>query len=703
MILMATRLKPIPLALLALSFPLALQAAEPAVELAPLTVTGTREGRAVAETPATVDVLKGSTIAKDKPQHPSQIMNQAPGVWVNVTGGEGHITAIRQPLTTSPVYLYLEDGIPTRSTGFFNHNALYEINVPQSDGIEINKGPGTALYGSDAIGGIVNVLTRAPSLKPSAEASVEIGEHGWARGLFSLSGTQGNDGVRGDLNLTHTKGWRDNTGYDRQSASLRWDHAMGGNALVKTVFTASNIDQDTAGSSTISRDDYHNNPTINYTPISYRKVQALRLSSAYEQEDGARLISVTPYLRYNSMDLLANWSLSYDPTVYNTQNRSFGVLAKVRQDFAPMRARVIGGVDIDYSPGSRDEKVITVGTEGSGYTKRYTSYVEGPQAFDYDATFQAVSPYLHGELSPSDALRLTAGLRYDHMQYRYDNQLSDGAVKVDNRFFYRAADTNIKFNHWSPKLGATYDLGGQQNVFAAYNHAFRAPSEGQLFRPGSSFNPAGLIRNATELKPVKVDSYELGYRGAAGSKLAYSASAYYMQKKDDIVSQKNPVTNETQTLNAGETLHQGIELGVNAALAPGWDLGISFGYAEHTYEDWKTTSTDFSGKEMPTAPRQIGNTRLSYAPAGDKGWRATAEWVHLGSYWLDDANTQKYNGHDLLNLRGNVPLARQWSAFASLYNVTDRRYAESASLNSGNDVYAAGLPRTFYLGIEYKN
>jgi iron complex outermembrane receptor protein len=129
---MTARLKPIPLALLALSIPLAVQAAETAVELETLVVTGTREGRTVAETPATVDVLKGSTIARDKPLHPSQIMNQAPGVWVNVTGGEGHITAIRQPLTTSPVYLYLEDGVPTRSTGFFNHNALYEINVPQS-------------------------------------------------------------------------------------------------------------------------------------------------------------------------------------------------------------------------------------------------------------------------------------------------------------------------------------------------------------------------------------------------------------------------------------------------------------------------------------------------------------------------------------------------------------------------------------------
>lgn len=701
---MANRLKPIPLALLALSLPLPLYAAEAAVDLAPVTVTGTREGRAVAETPATVNVIKANTIATEKPQHPSQIMNQAPGVWVNVTGGEGHVTAIRQPLTTNPVYLYLEDGVPTRATGFFNHNALYEINLPQSGGVEINKGPGTALYGSDAIGGVINALTRAPSLKPSAEASIEAGQFGWVRGLFSLSGTQGNDGVRGDLNLTHTKGWRDNTGYDRQSATTRWDHAIGANALVKTVFTASNIDQDTAGSSTISRDDYQHSPTTNYTPISYRKVQALRLSSAYEQEDGARLVSVTPYLRYDSMDLLANWSLGYDPSVYNTNNRSFGVLAKVRQDFAPLRSRLIGGVDVDYSPGGRDEDVITVGKEGSGYTTRYTSYTVGDKIYDYDVTFRAISPYLHGELSPSDALRLTAGLRYDQMHYSYDNGLSDGVALSGGRAYFRPADTDLTYTHWSPKLGATYDLGGQQNVFAAYNHAFRAPSEGQLFRPTAAGSAAGLARNTTDLKPVKVNSYELGYRGQQGRDLSYSLSAYRMEKRDDILSYKDPVTNATQSVNAGRTLHRGAEAGVNARLMPALELGVSYGYAIHTYEEWQlNATTNYNGKEMETAPRQIGNTRLTYAPAGDKGWRATAEWVHLGSYWLDQANTQKYNGHDLLNLRGNAPLAKQWSMFASLANVTDRRYAESASLSSGNDVYAPGMPRTLYLGLEYKN
>ncbi len=699
---MAYRLRPIPLALLALSAPLYAAAPTDVTELAPVTVTGTREGRALAETPATVDVVKEATIARQKPQHAAQIINQTPGAWVNVTGGEGHITSIRQPLTTNPVYLYLEDGIPTRSTGFFNHNALYEINLPQSGGVEVNKGPGTALYGSDAIGGVINVLTRVPSLKPSAEASIEAGQSGWTRGLFSLSGTQGNDGVRADLNLTHTQGWRDGTGYDRQSATVRWDHAIGGNGMLKTVLTASNIDQDTAGSSTVSWDDYRSHPTVNYTPISYRKVQAVRLSTAWEQEDGARLVSVTPYLRYNSMDLLANWSLSYDPSVYTTRNQSLGVLAKVRQDFQPLRARLIAGVDVDYSPGQRVENVIVATREGSGYTARYTHYWVGERSYEYDATFQAVSPYLHGEISPAQRLRLTAGLRFDRMGYRYDNALSDGAGRATGRSFYRPADTDVSYRHWSPKLGATYDLGGQQSVFAAYNHAFRVPSEGQLFRPGSV-----TMTQTTELKPIKVNSYELGYRGRVGQGLAYTASAYRMDKRDDILSYKDPVTNATQSVNAGRTLHRGAELGVNARLLPVLELGLSYGYAIHTNTEWevdpKKPASNLSGKEMATAPRQIGNSVLSYTPAGERGLRVSAEWVHLGSYWMDAENTRKYPGHDLLNLRGNLPLARDWSAFASLNNVTDRRYAESASLSSGNDVYAPGMPRTVYLGIEYQS
>jgi outer membrane cobalamin receptor len=63
--------------------------------------------------------------------------------------------------------------VPIRSTGFFNHNALYEINIPQAGRLEIIKGPGSAVYGSDAVGGVINAFTHDPSAHPEAEVFVE--------------------------------------------------------------------------------------------------------------------------------------------------------------------------------------------------------------------------------------------------------------------------------------------------------------------------------------------------------------------------------------------------------------------------------------------------------------------------------------------------------------------------------------------------
>jgi iron complex outermembrane recepter protein len=158
---------------------LALEMRESVMPIGDIVVTASREKERRVEIPMSIGVIGGEEIRNVKPTHPSEIMNRVAGVWVNVTGGEGHMTAIRQPITTDPVYLYLEDGVPSRSTGFFNHNALYEINIPQADRIEVTKGPANALYGSDAIGGVVNVATRPASLTPEASITAEGGLFGF--------------------------------------------------------------------------------------------------------------------------------------------------------------------------------------------------------------------------------------------------------------------------------------------------------------------------------------------------------------------------------------------------------------------------------------------------------------------------------------------------------------------------------------------
>lgn len=702
--------RPLLLSCLACSLIATAAGAAETVILDTVTVTGTREGGRLAETPASVGVIPPEEIEFVAPTHPQQILGQVPGVAVAVTNGEGHTTAIRQPFTTSPVYLFLEDGIPVRATGFFNHNALYEVNIPAAGGIEVVRGPGTALYGSDAIGGIVNVLSRAPALEPEATLSAEAGSFGWYRVLADAStGTNEHGGVRGALNVSHTDGWRRATEYDRLSGNLRWDYAPAGDALFKTIVSVTRIDQQTGANAPLIYRDYRDDPTKNNFAIAYRKVEALRLSTTYDQDLGDdTLLSLTPYVRRNFMELNASFLLSFDPTIATSEVWSYGLMTKWRKDFPnALRARLILGLDLDYSPGTRSEDNLLVSSTGSGADRSYNSYTVGTRIYDYDVTYRSVSPYVHGELSPSTRLRLTAGLRYDLMDYDMRNDLVAGAVAANvngaTRYYHQNAEASADFSHLSPKLGATYELTPAAHLYASYNHGFRAPSEGQLFRAGNDATPAGAeakAANALGLEPIAAVQYELGVRGVAAG-WDYDAVAYLLRKEDDLVSQRDLATNVTVTVNAGRTEHRGIELGLGKDFAERWRLDAAWSYAEHRYDDWVTGAADLSGKEIETAPRWIGNTRLGWRPRA--ATRVQLEWVHIGAYWLEASNSAafgKYDGHDLLNLRVNHALTDRWSLFARVMNLTDRRYADSASVRSNTPVYSPGLPRAYYAGIE---
>ncbi len=661
---------------------------ESVMPIGDIVVTASREKERRVEIPMSIGVIGGEELRTVKPTHPAEIMNRISGVWVNVTGGEGHMTAIRQPITTDPVYLYLEDGIPSRSTGFFNHNALYEINLPQADRIEVTKGPANALYGSDAIGGVVNVSTRAAALKPEASLSMEGGRFGFGRTLASVSDTWGQNGIRLDGNFTRTDGWRAATDYAREAGSARWDRRFSNGGKLRTVATFSLIDQQTAGSSVISRADYKNRPEANYTPFSLRQVKAYRLSTAYEREAGRMLFSATPYARYDWMRLIPNWSLTFDPQDYATANYSVGMLAKVRRDFTPMRTRVIAGADLDWSPGDYVENQLT-GLVKQGPT--FVNYTKGQKLYDYHVTYYGVSPYVQAETSPLARLRVTTGLRFDHSGYDYDNQMSALATGR----WKRPADMKLAYSHVSPKAGATYEFGPAAAVFASYRHGFRAPSQGQIFRQGSSLNTTGL-------QAIKAENLEGGVRGLIGRKVSYDVTVYSLAKHDDVLTFTR-TDGSTEVQNAGRTTHRGIEMGLGLPLGSATRLDVSWSHAKHMLGTWKpNASTNLSGKELVSAPREIGNATLKFAPARFARANAELQWTHIGSYWMDQANTHRYPGHDLVNLRANAPLTARWIASVRCMNVTDARYAETSQFTTARgEEYAPGLPRTWYGALQY--
>lgn len=205
---------------------------------------------------------------------------------------------------------------------------------------------------------------------------------------------------------------------------------------------------------------------------------------------------------------------------------------------------------------------------------------------------------------------------------------------------------------------------------------------------------------------MKVESYELGLRGRIARRLCYDLAAYVMTKLDDILSfaSGSGPTATVETVNAGETRHRGVELGLGLQVASDLVVTASYTYGQHTYERWQpAATTDYSGNEMDVAPRHFGSGRVRYTPAFLGGGDLSAEVSRMGWYYMDPADSHYYEGHTLLNLRGSWVLFGRTTVFARLMNATNKRYAERATFTNTarGEEFSPGLPRTLYLGVQY--
>lgn len=155
---------------------------EPSVtDLQTVIVSANREGQARQDAPIAISKINSTQIKDTKATALYQLLNKTPGVYMVNLGNEQHTMAIRQPITYNALYLYMEDGLPIRPTGIFNHNSLYEINMSGVKDIEVIKGPASSLYGSNAIGGAVNFITQNPPAGYAGNVSIQGDNYNYRR------------------------------------------------------------------------------------------------------------------------------------------------------------------------------------------------------------------------------------------------------------------------------------------------------------------------------------------------------------------------------------------------------------------------------------------------------------------------------------------------------------------------------------------
>ena len=655
---------------------------------AEMVVTATRVEEEKLDLPLAIDKLDTAEIDRDHGSHISESLNSIAGVRINqLSAGTspGHNTAIRMPLNYGPYYLFLQDGVPLQSPGSFNHNALWWSSYSTSVGsIEVLKGAGTALYGSDAVAGTVNVISEAPSQTAEKTVSVSLGENAYRKLKAGISNTTENGhGYRLAASFEEGDGWREKADYRRGEVLFRHEYTNSDEQSFKTIFTANTLsghNQSALSLAQLEADPSQHgfaDPSID----PYRETQSVRLSTEWTSYPSDRSeLSLTPYVTHTTNDYVATWvpdTLPENESVSDT----LGLLAKWSVDHHD-RSETIMGIDLVANRVSRLYVQKTADTVVWGKT-----YLQG-DIYNYDVDYVGLAPYLQHKRHLTEQVTLSAGLRYDYAEFDYDNKLSDGAFGV----YQRPADKKDSFSHLSPKLALTYKLSNHSAIYGRYARAFRVPQISTLYALKTS-------NTLSSLDPETADSYELGYKMRT-EQLALELAAYVMKIKDAIVTDASD-PGATFKTNAGSITHQGIEASLAWQVNKAFAFDIAYAFPSSEYDDFVSNGSDFSGNNMKMAPERIGNVRLLFTPASVKGVSAELEWQDIGSWWMDDANTKKDGGYDIFNLRADYALSERITLNGKILNLTDRDYVSQSDIAWGKERYYPGSPRLIYAGMDF--
>ncbi|UOQ68841.1 TonB-dependent receptor [Hymenobacter volaticus] len=684
-------------------------------------VTASREAQLRTEAPVAISQLSPTVIQETKATLLTELLNKVPGVVMLNYGNEQHGMGIRQPFGTAAYFLYLEDGIPLRPMGVFNHNALLESNSLAISSIEVVKGPASSLYGPEAVGGAINLLTKRPTSVPTLSVGLQGDQYGYRRAQLGGGGmlTAKLGAYVSGYVARQRNGWQAQSDYDKQSVSGRLEYALTNHTRLTAALSYNHYNSQT--SSAVDSVAYYRREYSSTSAFTYRKTTALRARlTAEHQWNSRQATTLTTYFRDNSVAQNPSYGIRWSSGAATAKGEvnvnaftSYGVLAQHSVKFNWLGARLLGGVSFDYSPTHYDAHQLDLIAQLRPDQKSVAQYVvaaDRPDLLvaDYDADLRNSALYAQLDLHPLPsvpALQLTLGGRFDRLAFDYQNYLDQS--------------TGAKhYQQATPKAGVTYDLGHGRGLYANYSQGFSPPGLTTIFRARPN-TPAGAPAEFYyNLAPARFFNREIGGWAALFDHKVYVDGAFYqLDGRHELLSIRQP-DNSTDYQSAGKTLHRGVEYGLTYKVTP--ELFFRFGgtNAVHRYEQFTLSAkaTDavqnVNGKDMPQAPRWVANTEVTYKPKWLPGLRLGSEYQRISSWYQNQVNTVRYAdkglfgaaGVSVLNVRTGYNWHDTWELFVNVLNVTNERYATAATRgNASTDrsTYTPGAPRTVSVGAQF--
>lgn len=610
--------------------------------------------------------------------YPSDLLNRAPGVAIHRGNGQEHLTSIRSPILTGGAgagsFLFMEDGIAFRAAGFANVNALMDSMSFDTQRVEVIRGPGSALYGSNAVHGLVNFITRDPS-DDGQTIEATYGSYGRyaLRGATSLAHDNGSTRIAASVS-GEDNAYRTDSGFAQQKLRIQhgWETTR---ARYKATLSGMSLNQETAGyiEGTNAYEDRDLAKQNSDADDAFRDAWSMRASLRIDyQTQNGNTLSLTPYLRSNAMRFGQHF-LPGDPIEEN-EHTSIGLLSAYAM---PAYSGLLTlGLDTEFTRGELTElqnKATVFGYEPGLH-------------YDYEVEALVIAPFIHQVMDISEQTKVTLGLRAEFTRYDYNNKTDDGNFGTGNKFF-RPSDRTDDYADISPKLGFTHTLNDKVTLFGNIARGNRAPQTTDAYR-------LRVGQTVGEVKSEALNSVETGIRVNDGN-IRYSIATYVMEKRNYYFrdSSNNNVTN-------GQTRHMGIELDGAWVFAPKWTVSGAAAIASHKYNfnhtpvnNTRLENVIADGNQIDSAPKTIANLALAWQPRAET--LTKVEFEHMGKYYADGANLRQYDGHDLLHFIWQETISTNTLLSLRINNLLNDKYAKRADFNgaNGNDRYFPGEPR----------
>ena len=641
-------------------------------------VTGDRRGENQADASTATGTLGADRLDEIGAHHPSEALNRLAGVHLHRGNGAEHLTSIRSPILTGGAgagsFLYLEDGIPMRAAGFGNVNALFESTADIASAIEVLPGPGTALHGSNALHGTINILTPNPEDVLSS-LELELGAFGRGRGKAILPTDFGSGRALLAISGLHEVGWRDQSSLDRLVTFLR-AQGQAGAMDWRATLSAVSLHQETA-SFVRGADAYEDRELsrTNSDPDAFRDALAIRASVELRTllDDGWQ-VSLTPYARFNEMKFRMHFLPS--KALEESGHQSLGLISSLSRDFEA--GRVTLGFDYEQTRGDLTETQTRA---------TIFSYTQGDH-YDYEVNSGVSALYTQAAWRPLSYVTLHAGLRLEHTRFDYTNHL---AANTTGRF-WRLPNRSDDFTLLTPHIGANWQVASGTNLFARLARGARAPQVAELYR-------LQINQQIEDIEAETLDSLETGVRFSTPSGSSLQLAAFVMRKQNVFFRDADGFN-----VTDGRTRHAGLELSARHELTEALDLSFAGSWSRHEYDFnrnvGRASEVITAGNRIDTAPDWLWSTSMDWQVSAPL--TASLSWSHVGSYFTDAANEHSYAGHDVWALRTRYQMTDQIEFFATIRNLLDERYATRADYAFGSERYFPGEPRALSVGVRVR-